>query len=339
MLFLLTLVVSLRPDKEHEAFLSIESSKSLRGLLAVVVFFCHIYAYYPVGLSLRVFNAIGYIAVALFFLLAGYGLVISASEKKDYLSGFLFKRLSKLYIPLWISLVIVGLFSAVMGAGGELTAERVVRDILGLNAIWFFTIIILYYIVFYLVWRYVPTKFRMRTISAFVGLQCVACFAMNLNMHYYTSSFGFLLGMVLANEKEKNHPVLTKFDNLTTAKKTRVLFLLEVVTFCSLICYALYQEVPLVGPLLLRNAAGICLVLNIILILWYVKIGNRVSCFLGELSYEIFLVHPGVLAAIKTACGSKMPWGAQVALVIIYTIALSMIVHYLTARIFKLIRR
>lgn len=81
--------------------LSKKNTDALRGILAMVVLIHHLYEYAgflegtPVGLLLQV---IGYLCVALFFFLSGYGLMFSVKSKgQDYIRSLPRKRI----LPLW----------------------------------------------------------------------------------------------------------------------------------------------------------------------------------------------------------------------------------------------
>lgn len=86
-----------------------------KGIAAIIIMLHHI--------SFRISNLpmyvkpIWYIAfpiVGFFFFMSGYGLTCGLMQKKDYLQGFLSKRLSNIIVPyvivaiVWIELEIIG---------------------------------------------------------------------------------------------------------------------------------------------------------------------------------------------------------------------------------------
>lgn len=308
------------------AYLSKEQTVCLKGILAIEVLLCHIYAYYPKGLAMRGFNALAYLAVAMFFLFSGFGLVLNVITKSGYLVGFIKKRMRALYIPLWSSLLVVGVFSTLLGVNSPITLERFTKDVLGLNAIWFFRVIIVYYFAFWLIWKHVPKKKRLVVLTEFVFAQCVICFLLKLNMQYYTSSFGFLLGAWLAKDCAGGFPKLKNLEVMFWKNPVRMILLGAIVTIISGVGYIFLGDVPLIGDLIFRNMIGICLIVLTMAALWMVHIGNPVCHFIGRCSYEIFLVHPGVIIAIKKYSENQIPDWIQIIVIIIVTVLLSVIV-------------
>lgn len=63
------------------------------------------------------FSKIGIPVVCWFFLMSGYGLMYSFMNKKDYIAGFLSKRLSILLVPFVMAAIVYGTFTAVIGGG------------------------------------------------------------------------------------------------------------------------------------------------------------------------------------------------------------------------------
>lgn len=102
---------------------------------------------------LRLFCQGGYIGVAIFFFLSGYGLM--ESELKRHLSfiEFVKRRLSKVYLPfLLVSLLWIPIYYACMHEG-PISFLRIAYDIVWSGrdpVLWFIKILFMMYLVFYL---------------------------------------------------------------------------------------------------------------------------------------------------------------------------------------------
>ena len=84
-----------KKDEFNDDFLSLEVMKSLRGFAALGVILHHIsqeYFFQEEGV-LSVFVNAGAFFVSIFFFCSGYGLLKSLDTKKDYLKGFIRKRI------------------------------------------------------------------------------------------------------------------------------------------------------------------------------------------------------------------------------------------------------
>ena len=73
--------------KESQNVLNYQFTKILKGVCCFPVIFSHIYAPYDNECQSWI-GSFAFIAVALYFLFASYGLEVSVINKKDYLSHF-----------------------------------------------------------------------------------------------------------------------------------------------------------------------------------------------------------------------------------------------------------
>lgn len=74
---------------------------TLKGIFIIVVFFHHFSQIIEVSNLKSLYNSGGYIAVTVFFLIAGYVTVLELERTKDY-KQFLYKKILRLYLPILI---------------------------------------------------------------------------------------------------------------------------------------------------------------------------------------------------------------------------------------------
>ena len=120
-----------------------EQSVMIRAICCIIVILVHI----PQQHSNFIQDAIGsfgYIAVTIFFMLSAYGLKYSINHKKDYLKHFWKNRILVLLIPFWIANTLATLIAP------QETIIANVFKIIGIKGISFVTILLGYYILFWM---------------------------------------------------------------------------------------------------------------------------------------------------------------------------------------------
>ena len=113
-LLLISLFVYLIPKTDVD-YLSNKSTKSLKGLLALLIIFHHISQKITTGENFSNFEYMGRYIVALFFFLSGYGLYFQYSNNPTYMENFLKKRLVRIFIPFFVFIVIYVIYRATLG--------------------------------------------------------------------------------------------------------------------------------------------------------------------------------------------------------------------------------
>ena len=147
-----------KKDEFNEDFTSLPVMKSLQGFAALGVILHHIsqeYFFQEEGV-LSIFVNAGAYFVALFFFCSGYGLLKSYDTKKNYLKGFINKRVVKaLVIPFYVNIILYGIMMFLVKWPVE--PLQWVTNFLGITMMnryaWFPIVLAILYIVFYLYFR------------------------------------------------------------------------------------------------------------------------------------------------------------------------------------------
>lgn len=169
-----------------------------------------VWAHSEAGLSVGGIQFIAGIGVALFLICSGYGLEIS--YEKNGLQGFWKKRLLGVCLPFWLVEVVGLLITGAFSVKTYLLDFFFLKPATGYG--WFMGYIVICYLIFYAVKRFVPTEKRMvvliGTFVAWFVLESV--FFANPDMPFLRARqmLSFPCGVLLAKHKEKIEVALTK---------------------------------------------------------------------------------------------------------------------------------
>lgn len=147
----------------HDDFMSVKSTKSLRGLAAMLILLHHISQEQPFidAHQIQIFYRLGPALVAIFFFCSGYGLVQNFDTKPDYLQGFVKKRIGlALLIPFYVNMILYGIYYLIIGVSFE--PLQLVTKITGLTLMngfaWFPVVLILLYLAFYFIFKNIKNQ-------------------------------------------------------------------------------------------------------------------------------------------------------------------------------------
>ena len=263
-----------------------------KGIAAMVIMLHHI--------SFRLSNLpvyvkpIWYIAfpiVGFFFFMSGYGLTCGLLQKKNYLQGFLSKRLLNIIAPYvivaitWIGLENIG--------GGQTPARAFAEafTIRYIQPLWFIWVIIAAYIVFYTVFKH--TEIDVGTycfVSITIAYILISAFV-NPRDEMYASIIGMPLGVLWAEHEKK----IDACFETNFLKKEFIAAAMFVVLFTGRLVLSILGFDNQLFQTVLRNIITIAFIVPLIELLKKVKIQKRFLIWLGTISYEIYIIHPFIL--------------------------------------------
>lgn len=289
-----------KPFKSNirEDFLSVESGKSIRGLLAIIIVLHHLTDQIAVadsGIIFRSFNYIGFLAVSVFFFISGYGLQKQYINNENYKKGFLKKRLPGVLFPYIIINLVVWALS--FTADAPYSAKDVLMGFVNGNPMvthsWYIISILIFYIVFWALMMLCKKRYTLMLLGGaiYYVLYALFCIKMGYGAWWYNTAHLLVIGMFWALFEEKILNVLKKrfwTVSLSAFAIFAVLFLI-------------IRKIPDNG--LPKNsifAAGF-FVLFLLLFLMKVKIGNPILKYLGGISLELYLCHSIFLSLFRSA--------------------------------------
>ena len=288
-LLLISLFVYLIPKTDVD-YLSNKSTKSLKGLLALFIIFHHVSQKITTGENFSNFEYMGRYIVALFFFLSGYGLYFQYSNNATYMENFLRKRLARILIPFTVFIIIYVIYRATLGEVVNvdffLSFWRDHSNIV-YNG-WFVNSIIVLYVIFYVSFKMKDSKssFYMLTLLTLVYIFLKAY--QNHGDWEYVSIMAFLLGIFWM----KNRISIDKY-----IEENYFVFL---VSFSILMYVFRHYEVIMknIGITnkyvyygIVGNLCTMVFVVYFLLLTNKLDFSNKYLNFLGDISFEIYMIH------------------------------------------------
>lgn len=131
-------------------YLSVESGRSLRGALSLGILLHHLGQQKMGRILLPLFSKIGYLLVAVFFFLSGYGLMKQHMAKESYRRSFFARRLPAILLPYALATVLYGLLYAALGEPWSI--RQILRGLVDgspmVSASWYILAILFFYCAF-----------------------------------------------------------------------------------------------------------------------------------------------------------------------------------------------
>ena len=336
----------------EESF-SLTVSKGMQGFFALLIIAHHVYTFLDargiVAGSLKCFENIGVLLIGFFFFCSGYGLIVSLHTKKDYLKGFVVKRLLIVLVPFFICNY--AYLSVELLLGSRFRISELIAAFFGVlllnSQMWFAVEIMCLYLVFYLLFSYVKEERRCIVIIVWIiagmtMLSMMHCKSYELSNWYwgewwYNTTLLFPIGMIIAEKKDLLKKLAMKYYWILLPGC--VIGFIGFRFFCSrelgLRGYWTMQIMDKVRAYLLQVPGVILFVLFLVLILMKVRIGNALLSFLGKFSLEIILVN-GVFLRLFLGLEQKYGLICYLCLTFVGTIFAAVLLYKLKQNILEL---
>lgn len=262
---------------------------ALKGILSICILVHHLADNY-VPVYLLAFNKIlGGIVVGVFFMLSGYGLLISLKSKGIcYLKKIIFVKIPKLYLLNCLVNIIIYFLTATESALGV----KVTFHILFLNDLklqfelvnaysWYITMTIYLYVIFtivaFLCYKIKVRKIFLPTILFILSILFYSTYSYFTKEIYIRGNICFSLGVFYALYNEQINSILKKYWNLImfTMVGTTIIYFMN--------------GVP---PIIISGEQYLAIIACIIIITFLQKftISNFISLFIGKYSLQIYLI-------------------------------------------------
>lgn len=272
--------------------ISKKASTYIRGICAITVLASHLISYSGFGKGSVLISLIegmmGYLPVAIFFFLSGYGLMVSYQAKgMKYIDSMPSKRILPYYVKYLIVALVYFLVRLVCGIENE--SGLLIRTFLYGGTIvkfgWYLQTQLLLYFIFYFGFMLCAKK-PIVAISGLTVLFWVLCVLFCLDTTYYMTTPSFLLGVFWPTIMDK--PLLKKWGGGWS-----------IVPFIGIWLLA----TPFDEPINAYIRCGVAPLFLIISIVWLIRKTNLESPmmgFLGRYSYEIYVLQGIVILILQS---------------------------------------
>lgn len=291
--------------------LSKERSAELKGVAILTVIFAHIGYYLTTDTSfLSPLSISAGVGVNVFLFLSGYGLTHSALQHHDGILGFYKKRLSKIFIPLWIILPIL-LLADWLFLHITRSPTTIWQSLIGFfpkadlyesidSPLWYFTFIIGNYVIFPLVfWKRAPilSAVALTFIARYIAKHVYPSFVdEGVQGMYLVHLYAFPLGMAVAGAALHAHQWFgDAFGKLRTEmqKHPRITLMLRWTLSAILLGFFAYGSLHAdIGQGAWPEQKQSLITMTSLILLFMLKpFESRFLALVGIYSYEIYLFH------------------------------------------------
>lgn len=304
--------------KFFDDYISVEQCNILKGIFAVFVMLFHIYGVESHGYIFRYCGGLGYIGVAVFLVISGYGLTYQWQKKQSgYLHGFVKRRIGPLLTPFLIMFVISAIYKKVTFTD---ILESVGTGKTVVEYSWFVFAIVYFYFAFLFAAKLSKGKKGVYIVglTVFYCMYTAWCFLMKYDNGWRVVTHCFLFGSLYSLYKEPLEKAIKKFFWIIFFALTAIFFVFYIrqVEFFSLEWDA---------------SVGIYATAFAVLTFMFcskVKLQSPVMRSLSRVSYELYVTHGLVLRVLRDVGLDKYNINLFGIAVIAGAIALSYALHY-----------
>jgi len=334
-IFLIVILASIK-RKNNQEFFSPTVSQELKGVATLMIIFGHI-GYFLVNdhrflFPLSISAGVG---VNIFLLLSGYGLTTSALRKASSIKQFYKKRLLKLFVPLWLT-IITFLILDYFILHRTYTWNYIIHSVLGwfpsadlstdLNSpLWYFSLILFYYLAFPLIFSkkyYYLSALIIYYTSYALLLRYDSNYLVNVIHLYKVHLLAFPLGMILGGLYFKR----SKLSRLIKAVKEIlhkpnppriVIYYIFFLGFLFIAGYTAYHSNIGREPLQ-EQLTSLITLLAILTVFLIKKFDLKLFSLFGFYSYEIYLLHWPILSRYDLFYKYTPAWLATILYLILF---------------------
>lgn len=325
----------------NEDFLSLNTSKMILGFFSVLIVFHHIVQTTGVDNAgmLAILENYGVCFVGTFFFFSGFGLYESFKNKKDYLKGFLKKRLPSVLIPFYITNIVFFVYG--LSTNIQNDTKSMVLGLLGVKLLnshtWYIVEIVFLYVIFLIIFRFIKNQ----KVSIF--LLYVAVISMMITSLFlghgekwfqgewwYNTTLLFPIGVLFSYNKENIVYFMKRFYRFLLPVTIILFCVLNKSTNYMLTHYSYWSETSFDKGyddkalcLIVQCPMVIVFVLLILMLGLKLKIGNKVLLFLGSISLELYLIHNIFISSLSIIKGT----GAYYCSVVFASILAAVVFH------------
>lgn len=311
--FVILLLFSVRKS-EKTNFFGIAVTNEMKGFAILAVIFSHIGYFLSKDTSFLFPVSIGAgVAVNLFLFLSGFGLTVSTLKSNLSVWSFYFKRLKKIFIPLWLVISLIFILDYFV-LQRSYPLNTIIENYFGFypkadlwlsldSPLWYFSFIFFYYLIFPIVfWKRLPF---LSPLLILLITQLVFQFTWPVQQDvfklYKLHSLAFPLGVMLGvfyYQRGDYLKLIPTSLKIFFQKVKPILPYCKIILLISLIYIFAYTSIYSgVGKdIKIEQAISLVTMLSLIGIFLLKNIRIRLLEIMGIYSYEIYLFHWPILS-------------------------------------------
>ena len=271
-------------------FPSKENTNNIKAFLAMFVLAHHIYQEIPIfeGTVLNtVFLSLGYLSVAAFLFLSGYGLAYSEKVKGEaYVKDLPVKRISPFFMHILVLNIIYFFLYAFLN--GKFNFSGLINAVFRNDSLirngWYLTVSLMAYIVFYFVYRLIKnTALRLLAVSVIFMIYGIACIRVfQFGFWWYESNFAFVVGLIWGTLYSSNQK-----------KKSKIIFYALLLCSITVFVAAFYlvnkYNLSLHIYLFVKGICSIAFSVSLILLGSFLRLQCKAVSYISKISFEIYV--------------------------------------------------
>lgn len=319
--YLLLIVVSVRLQDRDEDFLSAGDMEPIRGVMAIAIILHHMSERTNGGRLFPFMVHMGYLIVAVFFFLSGYGLMIQFLKKGErYLKGYWKSRVFYISAVFAFASLIYSIYHLVIG---NFTPSLTIAA----NS-WYMVVQILLYIIFWCAFKIAGKGYSIGILFVFAmqTLMVIVMRMIALPGIWYMSNYAFVLGLIVAWKRDL-------IDRIIQQR-------FVIASLASVLMFGVFSALPSVimggGYDTCRMASTICFTLIVMLLCSKIRIESKIWSWLGKISLEIYLYHGLVYMVLRKFMTNDFWWTLSTVLL---TIPVAYFASLVNTRIKGLLKR
>lgn len=322
LLLILELVIGAKYKPESDHFFDLENTNAMRGFWCLIVILVHI----PVAYQNPIQDMIGsfaYIGVTFFFLTSAYGLSLAQKKNPNSINSFWRRRLPKLLIPCLVVNVVGLFFNAIVGGSIELS------NLIRING-WVQWLLVCY-LIFWICHKFIGRDQGILTCALVMMFSLTTYFLRGMGYisraTWCPELYGFIWGILVFHFRDK----IIQFCKTKYVEKCIMLCITAMILGVT---YLKMKTVVFFGDYLLKIALGIAIISFILLLNTKISICNKISRFLGRISFEVYLLHSMVFVILAFFFPSIRS-GLFILSSICITVSVSWIVHIISNKLIQ----
>lgn len=274
----------------NDAYLSIDTTTSIKGIFILLVFFSHFnsYTYFSSESDLLYFTIVktfGQTMVTLFLFYSGYG-VMEAIQKKGirYIDSFPVKRILATLFRFDCAVLLFLIIGLIFNS--QYTFKQVLLSLIGWdtlgNSNWYIFVILVLYLITYFVFKLIKTEKYFIPVIAIAFAICVlivACWYFNIKpIWWYDTALCYVVGMFFSLLKPY-------FKKLKSSLFNGILW------FVSLgLIIGFFRFTQSAGNTLFYLASNVIFAIMVVWISMYIQIGNKILYWCGNNLFELYIL-------------------------------------------------